>query len=81
VASVSSYVAAREDRIQELIERTAGRVDERTEHRWTEAIDMLRDTLVTGVSRLAHQEPDAGDDREHGDNRDDGDDSAGSAGE
>ena len=41
VQSLGSYVAAREDKISELIERTAGQVDERTEHRWTEQIDKV----------------------------------------
>lgn len=57
VQAVGGYVAAREDRLGELIERTAGQVDERTEGRWTEQIDKVRAGLHTGVARLAEKKP------------------------
>ncbi len=60
VTSVGGYVAARETEISELIERTAGKVDERTEHRYTDTIDKVKAGLRTGVSRLAEQRGDEG---------------------
>ena len=57
VQSLGSYVAAREDKIGELIERTAGQVDERTEHRWTEQIDKVKAGLSNGVAKLAEKKP------------------------
>lgn len=57
VQSLGSYVAAREDKLGELIERTAGQVDERTEGRWTEQIDKVRAGLHTGVTKLAEKKP------------------------
>ena len=57
VGSVAGYVAARETEIADLIERTAGRVDDRTEHRYTSAIDKVKAGLRTGVARLAEQKP------------------------
>jgi hypothetical protein len=60
VSAVGGYVAAREDRILDLIERTAGKVDERTEKRYTSTIDKVRAGLHSCVTRLAEQgEPDA----------------------
>jgi hypothetical protein len=53
VTSLGGYVAAREDQITELIERTAGKVDDRTEHRYTGTIDKVRAGLRLGVARLA----------------------------
>ena len=55
VSAVGGYVAAREDHILDLIERTAGKVDERTEKRYSSAIDKVRAGLHSGVSRLAEQ--------------------------
>ena len=61
VESVGGYVAAREEKLTELIERTAGKVDERTEHRYRETIDKVKAGLHTGVARLAEQgEPKSG---------------------
>jgi hypothetical protein len=57
VQAVGGYVAAREDELGELIERTAGQVDERTEGRWTEQIDKVRAGLHTGVAKLAEKKP------------------------
>ena len=65
VASVGGYVAAREDRILDLIERAAGQIDERTEHRYTGTIDKVRSGLLLGVSRLAEQQQPAGDPSEN----------------
>ncbi len=58
VQSLGGYVAAREEHITELIERTAGKVDERTEGRYAGAIDKLRAGLQTGVARIAEKKPD-----------------------
>ena len=55
VTSVGGYVAARETEISELIERTAGKVDQRTEHRYTGTIDKVKAGLRTGVAKLAEQ--------------------------
>jgi hypothetical protein len=55
VTSVGGYVAAREDEIADLIERTAGKVDDRTEHRYTSTIDKVKAGLRTGVAKLAEQ--------------------------
>jgi 7-keto-8-aminopelargonate synthetase-like enzyme len=58
VSSVGGYVAARETEINELIERAAGKVDQRTEQRYSSTIDKVRAGLHTGVARLAEQKPD-----------------------
>ncbi|GAA1932334.1 hypothetical protein [Nocardioides marmoribigeumensis] len=60
VTSVGGYVAAREEQISELIERTAGKVDERTEKRYSGTIDKVKAGLHTGVARLAEQKDDEG---------------------
>ena len=65
VAALGGYVAARESEIGGLIERTAGKVDERTEHRYTETIDKVRDGLLAGVGRIAEQK-DLGDGPDQG---------------
>ena len=57
ISSVGGYVAAREEKLQALIERTAGQVDERTDGRWTDAVDKVRTGLLSGVSRLAEEKP------------------------
>lgn len=57
VQSLGGYVAAREDKLAALIDRTAGQVDERTEGRWTEQIDKVRAGLHTGVTKLAEKKP------------------------
>ena len=58
VTSLSGYVAARETQIADLIERTAGKVDERTEHRHSETIDKVRAGLHTGLAKLVEHQPD-----------------------
>ena len=58
ITSVGGYVAAREEHIAELIEKTAGRVDERTEKRYSSAIDKVKAGLHTGVAKLAEQKGD-----------------------
>ena len=63
VTSVGGYVAAREEHISELIERTAGKVDERTEKRYTGPIDTVKAGLHTGVAKLVEQQPGVTDDR------------------
>ena len=66
VTSVGGYVAAREDEIADLIERTAGKVDDRTEHRYTGTIDKVKAGLRTGVAKLAEQKGAEGPDEQGG---------------
>ncbi len=58
ISAVARYVAAREDKLKELIESTAGKVDERTEQKYSAAIDTVVTALRTGVEKLAVQGPD-----------------------
>ena len=60
MANLGGYVAARETEINDLIDRTAGKVDDRTEHRWSDTLDKVRAGLHTGVARLAEKKPDDG---------------------
>ena len=57
MGSLGGYVAAREDKLQQLIERTASQVDERTDRRWTDTVGRVRSGLLTGMSRLAAEKP------------------------
>lgn len=64
ISSVGGYVAAREEQINELIDKTAGKVDERTDKRYSGTIDKLVAGLHTGVAKLAEQKAEEGEESE-----------------
>ncbi|MCW2834385.1 MAG: hypothetical protein JWN68_2338 [Nocardioides sp.] len=54
---IAALAAERGDEVERLLDKVGTTIDERTEGRYAAQVDKVRETVLTGVSKLAEQRP------------------------
>ncbi len=54
---IATLAAERGDEVERVLDKVSATIDQRTEGRYAAQLDKFRETVSTGVSRLAEQRP------------------------
>lgn len=54
---IATLAAERGDEVERLLDKLGTTIDERTEGRYASHVDKVRETVLTGVNKLAEQRP------------------------